>query len=158
MDDPALEDNNVASVVDNVVGRVMDQLRTRPQGNQNVTSDVIFPLGCDFEYEVSVWAGGHRRVCMRLLREERPRWDVRLHLFVGFLCGVSVRGAPQGIRSMCHARQFLHVNFNFNLVPTHSGRRHVVRKHGPPRALAQPGRPRQRVLLDACGGACRVDV
>ena len=50
-DNPDLEDYNVGDIVDNVVGRTMDQLKSRPQGNQNTTQDVIFPLGCDFNWE-----------------------------------------------------------------------------------------------------------
>ena len=41
----------VQQVVDAVVGSALYQNTTRPQGNQDSTVDVIFPLGCDFQYE-----------------------------------------------------------------------------------------------------------
>jgi hypothetical protein len=53
MDDPTLEDYNVPSIVDAVVAAAMSQNSTRPQGNQDATVDVMFPLGCDFQYENS---------------------------------------------------------------------------------------------------------
>jgi Glycosyl hydrolases family 38 C-terminal domain/Alpha mannosidase middle domain/Glycosyl hydrolases family 38 C-terminal beta sandwich domain len=52
MDDPTLEDYNVGSVVDLVVGRVMDAVSKYPQGNTPPPeADVLLPIGCDFQYE-----------------------------------------------------------------------------------------------------------
>jgi alpha-mannosidase len=55
MDDPTLEDFNVAAVVDGVVSHVADAISKYPNGEPggDGTMDVMFPLGCDFEYENS---------------------------------------------------------------------------------------------------------
>lgn len=50
MDDPTLEDFNVAAVVDGVVSHVADAISKYPNGEPggDGTMDVMFPLGCDF--------------------------------------------------------------------------------------------------------------
>ena len=53
MDDMSLEDSNIGAVVDGVINNVLNNLKQYPQGEPggDGTSDVMFPLGCDFEWE-----------------------------------------------------------------------------------------------------------
>ena len=73
MDDLSLEDSNIGAVVDGVISRVMDNIKQYPQGEPggDGTADVMFPLGCDFEWERVQIAGAQCR-CRRRHHRSPP--------------------------------------------------------------------------------------